>query len=127
MTGYEELAVLTARFPELLIVRRFDCLTNRMILALQSELLYLEKEFKIYMDDAETSTDLAGMSASWGKTREAFENGTGELQKEKFEEVQDKLRVYRKCKMARGRTYAKSCIRRNSPEVQQGSTAQRAD
>jgi len=97
MAGYDQLAVLTARFPELLIVRKFDQLSARIILALQSELLFLERELRICVEEDEKDPDLAGMSASWSKTRKAFEDGSAETQKQKFEEVQERLKTYREC------------------------------
>lgn len=96
MAGYDELAVLTARFPELLIVRRFDQLSARIILSLQAELLYLEKELKMYIAEDEKDPALMGMSASWSKTRVAFESGLAQVQREKFVDLQGKLKTYRK-------------------------------
>lgn len=95
MVGYEELARLTARFPELLVVRKFDRLSARILLAMQAELLHLEKELKIYVEEDEKNASTVGMSASWVRSQAVFDEGNATLQREKFGDIQKKLKTYR--------------------------------
>jgi len=95
MAGYEELATLTARFPELLIVRKFDRLSARILLAMQAELLHLEKELRVYVEMDEKNPSTAGMSASWLRSQAMFDKGDAALQREKFGNIQEKLKTYR--------------------------------
>jgi len=95
MVGYEKLATLTARFPELLTIRRFDCLSARTLLAMQAELVYLEKELRVYVELDEKNASTAGMSTSWLKSQAVFDKGEASLQSEKFKEIREKLTTYR--------------------------------
>ncbi|KAK5075671.1 hypothetical protein LTR70_010019 [Exophiala xenobiotica] len=94
MPAYEQLAVLTSRFPELLIIRRFDYLSARVILALQADLQHLEKELKQYIELDEKNLDLRNVLASWGEMCEAVEEGQPILQVRKMQQIQDKLKTY---------------------------------
>lgn len=93
MKGYEQLAHLTTECPELLILRRFDKLSSKLLLRLQAELLYLESELEALTTvDEKQDPEL---STYWGKVREGGDGHDILLQVDKFTEVEQKLRNYR--------------------------------
>lgn len=95
MPNYEELASLTSRFPELLIVRRFDRLSAYIVLSLQAELLYLEDELRQYVEMDRRNADVKDFLASWGEMRGRIKEGHLIPQVTKREEVEEKLKAYR--------------------------------
>lgn len=96
MKGYEQLGLLTAEFPELLILRRFDRLASRILLRMQAEILYLEQELDVFMEEDEKSD--ADVTRYWGKVRESASEGNPPTHLEKLTEVEEKLKTYRKPK-----------------------------
>lgn len=96
MPSYEELASLTSRFPELLIVRRFDRLSACVVLAQQSELLHLENELRQYVEQDNANPGLKDFLGSWGDMYEGVREGYPILQVQKMQEVEEKLKKYRK-------------------------------
>lgn len=95
MPTYEELSLLTSQFPELLIIRRFDFLSARVILARQAELLHLEEELRSYAARDANNPDIKDMLRSWGDTLEGEGDGHPILQVRKLREVDEKLKQYR--------------------------------
>lgn len=93
MKGYEQLSRLTAEFPELLILRRFDRLSARILLRLQAELLYLEQELEVFINEDEKEDP--ELSTYWGKVREAADNNRTVMHLDKYAEVEKKLKTYR--------------------------------
>lgn len=94
MRGYEQLSHLAFECPELLMLRRFDKLSVRLLLRLQAELLYLESELEVAtVVDESHDPELA---TYWGKTRESEKAGNVLLQTDKFKMIEQKLKTYRK-------------------------------
>ena len=93
MKGYEKLSLLTSEFPELLMLRRFDRLSSRILLRLQADLLYLEQELEIFI--AEDEKEDAELSTRWSRIREASGRDCAVVHLDKFSEVEKKLKTYR--------------------------------
>jgi len=93
MKGYEKLSLLTSEFPELLVLRRFDKLSSRILLRLQADLLYLEQELEVFI--AEDEKEDAEFSTRWSKIREAKDRDCAVIHLDKFSEVEKKLKTYR--------------------------------
>lgn len=84
-----------SRFPELLIVRRFDRLSAYIVLSLQAELLHLEDELRQYVEMDRRNADVKDFLASWGEMRGRIKEGYLIPQVKKREEIEDKLKAYR--------------------------------
>jgi len=93
MKGYERLSLLTSEFPELLILRRFDKLSSRILFRLQAELLYLEQELEVFIEQDEKENP--EISTRWGKIREAGDQDFVVMHLDKYFEVEKKLKTYR--------------------------------
>lgn len=99
MPDYKELASLTSRFPELLMIRRFDRLSAYVILALQADLLHLENQLNQYIELDRGNASLQNFLGSWGDMHEGMEEGHPILQVKKVQQIEEKLKTYRKlCK-----------------------------
>jgi len=94
MKGYEQLGLLTTENPELLILRRFDRLSARVLLRLQAELLYLEQELDVFIGEDEKEDQ--ELSTSWGKVRGAAGHDQVVMHLDKYAEVERKLKTYRR-------------------------------
>lgn len=93
MKGYEKLGLLTSEFDELLILRRFDRLSARILLRQQAELLYLEQELDLFVD--EDDKEDPQLSVSFSRWRDAADSGRISVQLEKYNEIEQKLNIYR--------------------------------
>lgn len=92
MNGYEKLSALTARFPEVLILRRFDKLTARILLRRQAELLHLEQALEVFIEG--DTRAYPSINTCWGSSRDVEQEKLLHLQK--YAEVEEKLKTYRK-------------------------------
>jgi len=100
--GYASLASFIARDPdsETFIYRKFDELSARNLLYLQSELLSLEKKLIKLDDDVQRSDDpdIHDAARTWEELSRQVEDGDREA-KEKMEviiQIRQKIKEYRK-------------------------------
>lgn len=93
MKGYEQMGFLITKCPELLILRRFDRLSARVLLRLQAELLYLEQELDLLIEEDEK--DDIEFSTYHGKVREVQFEDRSATHLDKFSDVEIKLKEYR--------------------------------
>lgn len=93
MKGYEEVNLLTSKFPELLILRKFDRLSTRILLRQQAELLYLEQELNDFLSEDEKR--YPDINACFCKLKQSGGEERTLLHLEKYNNVEKKLKIYR--------------------------------
>ena len=68
----------------------------RMLLSLQAELLYLERKLDLSSDEDEKDPNVCHINKCWWEMNKAFEEGRALSQQKQVQEIQEKLKVYRK-------------------------------
>ena len=93
--GYNKLAILMSKNPEVAILRRFGTLNMLNLLYLQAELAELERKFETaYLDDAvSNNADVREFCKSMVALRKSKDGPNGD-QLEQFLAIQGKLEKY---------------------------------
>src|SRR4051794_37411366 len=86
LDGYPSLAAFIASDPELAIYRRFDRITARNLLYLQSELLYLESKLD-EIDEGDRKRDIGDNLRASAREWEVLAKGENEHDRERMEIV----------------------------------------
>lgn len=95
MTGYDKLASLIGRYPDLAIYRKFGALGAKVLLHMQAELVHLENELSIISQRNSTDPEKARFDVSWEALNQATSEGAADLQHNMILQIQEKLAVYR--------------------------------
>ena len=95
MTGYSVFAELIGSFKQLNVYRRFDCLTAKMLLYQQAEIVHLEADLRAVVESDKQRHETAGFDQSWWEMRAAPAESGGDYQRRKVAEIQGKLKEYR--------------------------------
>lgn len=97
MTGYDSLAVLLGRYPELAVFRKFGKLSMKCLLFKQAEITHLEAELDVLSRRNCASPEKVPLTKSWSDFAQA-DDPDEELvfQRQKVEELQRKIQEYRK-------------------------------
>jgi hypothetical protein len=93
--GYDKLAVLLARYPDLMIYRKFGRLGTKCLLYMQAELSHLEYDLDVIRAEDRKYTQTAGFDYSWEKMDKASSDDAADAQSQKVREILTKLETYR--------------------------------
>lgn len=91
MEGYARLSSLFVQYPDLTCLRRFSQLSNELLLYKQAELCCLENKIAALRE-----AEPLECATSWHKWQSDDTNVVAKAKREKFVELDSKLRTYRK-------------------------------
>ena len=94
MKGYDNLALLGSRYPELSILRKFGKLSIKCLLYQQAELSWLEGDIAFQEEKCSGSSDEKCLT-SWHHLTSGDVDSDGMEYRRKVAELQQKLRDYR--------------------------------
>ena len=96
LTGYDSLALLLGRYPELAVFRRFGSLSMKCLLFKQAEITHLEAELDVLSRRNCADPEKSLLAKSWYDFAQS-DAPDDELnhQRGKVEEVQRKIQEYR--------------------------------
>lgn len=93
MRGYEQFSALIAQCPELLILKRVDRLTARILFRQQAELLFAEQELEAFI--AADEQEDPDVTTCYEKIRNSIGTSHDMVHLAKLDEVAEKLKKYR--------------------------------
>ncbi len=98
MEGYDKLALLISKYPELGSLRRFSRLTLKCLLYRQAEITWLEHEldFLSKSNCDSTEPEKKKLCMSWYDLARGEDNEEIAYHKVKIEELQARINTYRK-------------------------------
>lgn len=97
LSGYDSLALLLGRYPELAVFRKFGKLSMKCLLYKQAEITYLENELDIFSRRNCADPEKHLLANSWHCfAQSAVPDEDVCYQREKVEEMQQKIQQYRK-------------------------------
>jgi hypothetical protein len=95
--GYDSLALLLSRYPELAIFRKFGRLSMKCILYRQAEIIHLEKELETLAKANSLDPEKLPLTKDWYRFANAQDPDFDIChQRAKVDELQTKLQQYRK-------------------------------
>ena len=96
LTGYDSLALLLGRYPELAVFRKFGKTSMKCLLYKQAEITYLENELDVLSQSNCSSLEKLPLACSWHHfARSPLPNEDLVYQRAKAEEMQQKVQQYR--------------------------------
>ncbi len=97
LTGYDSLALLLGRYPELAVFRKFGKLSMKCLLFKQAEITHLEAELDLLSRKNCADPEKLPLAESWSDfAQSGGPDDELNYQRRKVEEVQQKIQEYRK-------------------------------